>query len=51
MLANCIEIKVLKSKNEFEDVIFKSQKQWLVVVYADWDHNKQVWTDLYCQHE
>jgi len=44
---NTIEIKAIEKKSDFEDIIFKSDKEWLIVVYANWDHNQQIWKDLW----
>ena len=47
ILSFAIEIKDLASKSDFEDVIFKSDKEWLVVIYAKWDRNQAIWKDLW----
>jgi hypothetical protein len=42
-----LSITNLKKKTDFEDIIFKSNKAWLVVVYANWDTNKDIWLNLW----
>ncbi len=45
--ATIIKITDLKDKNDFEKVVFKSNKAWLIVIYADWDQNKLLWEGIW----
>ena len=43
-----IEIKILKIRSDFENILFKSEKECLVVVYASWDKkNTEIGLDLW----
>ena len=47
ILTYAIEIRDIQRKSDFEDIIFKSDKEWLVIFYAKWDKNDDIWKDLW----
>lgn len=42
-----VSIVDLNGMTDIEEVLFKSQKEWLIVFYAPWDKNKEIWEDLW----